>query len=113
MAIAAYQVMREKTVPVFYVDTENERILMLEQPSESFYAPIARLKVKDFVDLVGAAIFRDQTDWFEEDQERLDSLTYLIVANPDRWNSVSQFFSRNNNNQDHEIEASDQVQICV
>lgn len=93
MAIAAYQVMREKKVPTFYVDTANERLILFgESKEDTEYVSIPKLTVADFVRLIGAETFREQTDLFAQEWDRLDKLSSLIVRNPAKWNEVNKFF---------------------
>lgn len=63
MAIAAFQVAMEKEIASLYVDTTNQRLIMLGQDKgEQKYYSISSLRVNQYIELF-SAILEEQTSF--------------------------------------------------
>jgi len=88
MAIAAFKVAQDRSIPSFYVDTANKRCIQFGTSEPDF--PIERLMVQDYIELIGAGILNEKTDYFR-DEHRLAKLCSIVIQNQDKWDTFSSY----------------------
>lgn len=92
MAIAAFQVMNENGVTSLYVDTDNNRLITIQETHIQSRPMVNHLTVDDFVQFTGSVISREQTSWFQNDLS-LSKLSNIIYHDQAGWQRANHFLN--------------------